>query len=257
MTDLDRAARLLFDLRSASRTVARLPDDCQPEDLAEAYAIQDRIAALSRQPTVAWKVGATNAATRERLGVAAPFWGRYQADDVMEYPAVLGWERFATRPGIEVEVGLRLGRALEGPCSPAEAAQAVAEVVPTIEVVCSRLADPFAAGGLAVVADNGMADYLILGEPIPLAQAGDLSKVGAVLRVDGDEVARGSAAEAGVDPLAVLAWLANELAGRERRLEAGDVVSTGTLTGVYWASPTNGLLADLGKLGRLSMLVSD
>lgn len=237
-----------------------LPDDERPGSLTEAYAVQDRLAELTGERTVAWKVGASSPGIQGRLGLSEPFSGRYQAPFVFDHPAVLAWERFATRPGVECEIGLRLGRDVdlgEGPLDADTVADAVDAVVPTIEVVAGRLDNPMATEPASLVADNGMAGYLILGDPIPLAEAPDLSRVHAVLRVNGDQVASGDLASAGFDPWQMVAWLTGHLARRQLGLRAGTVVSTGSLTGVHFVRPGDGIVADLGPLGRLSVMITD
>jgi 2-keto-4-pentenoate hydratase len=172
----------------------------------------------------------------------------------------LAWERFATRPGVECEIGLRLGRDVtpgEGPLALGSLADVIHAVVPTIEIVAGRFENPMAAEPASLVADNGMAGYLILGDPMPLADAPDLSRLNAVLRVNGDQVASGDLASAGFDPLEMLAWLAGNLSRRGIGLSAGTIVSTGSLTGVHFVRPDDGIVADLGPLGRLSVMITD
>jgi 2-keto-4-pentenoate hydratase len=258
--EIDAAARRLWALREACQTIAALPDAERPRTLDEAYAVQDRVAELTGEATVAWKIGASSLGIQKRLGVSEPFSGRYQTPYAFEYPAVLGWERFATRPGVECEIGLRLGHDVlpaDGPFDAESISGAVDAIVPTIELVCGRYDDPFSLEAPSLVADNGMAGYLVLGEPVPMAEAPDLARVQAVVRVNGDAVASGDLGSAEFDPFEMLAWLAGNLAERKIPLTAGTIVSTGSLTGVHFLRPTDGIVADLGPLGRVSVMVSD
>lgn len=260
MTDIEAAARLLYDARQQKATMAALPAAARPTTVAEGYAIQDRLAGLSDEPTLAWKVGAWGSALQGRLGLDAPFSGRYQAPYVVEHPAVLGWERFASRPGLECEVGVRLGSDLgpgDGPFTGDSVRDALDALVPAIEIVSGRFAEPMQCGGPSLVADNGMSGYLVLGAPVAIADAPPFDEIHATLRINGDTAAEGDLHAAGFDPIEVVAWLAGQLTGRGITLSAGSVVSTGSLTGLWPARPGDAAVADLGRLGRLSVLISD
>src|SRR4029078_7126088 len=104
-----------------------------------------------------------------------------------------------------------------------------------------------------LVADNGMAAYLVHGRPVPVADAPALEDITARLEVDGNEKAQGTLASGGVEPFAMVAWLANHLAARGRCLEAGTFVTTGSMTGVRWAKPGERAVADLGALGSVEV----
>jgi 2-keto-4-pentenoate hydratase len=230
VTDIEAAARLLHAARTDSTTIAALPEEARPISVAEGYAIQDRLAALCGEATLGWKVGAWGSEIQARLGVDEPFSGRYQKPFVVEHPAVLGWERFATRPGLECEVAVRLGRDLtptDTRFTPASVADALDALVPAIEIVCGRFAEPMRSGAPSLVADNGMSGYLVVGDPVAIADAPPPEEIQATLRINGDTAAEGDLAGAGIDLAEVVAWLANHLAERGIALPAGTLISTG------------------------------
>jgi 2-keto-4-pentenoate hydratase len=51
-----------------------------------------------------------------------------------------------------------------------------------------------------------------------------------------------------------LTWLANWLRKRGRGLTAGEIVSTGTCTGHFFAAPGDRLEVDFGPVGRVEIL---
>ena len=57
--------------------------------------------------------------------------------------------------------------------------------------------------------------------------------------------------------LEMLRWLPGNLSRRGIGLSAGTIVSTGSLTGVHFVRPDDGIVADLGPLGRLSVMITD
>src|SRR5258706_2951277 len=106
--------KLAHDLAEAWRsggTVPLPPADAAPTTRAEAYAIQDRMAALIGGTVAGWKVGATVPAVRVCEGHDGPLPGRLFADRCFDSPARVPARLF---PGlkIECEFGFRLNRAV-------------------------------------------------------------------------------------------------------------------------------------------------
>jgi 2-oxo-3-hexenedioate decarboxylase/2-keto-4-pentenoate hydratase len=253
VTDIERAASALLTARTEARPVTEaLQGELLPGSVDEAYTVQDRIAELTGEPTAGWKVGAGGAPMQARLGLSEPFRGRYTRSFVLHGPATLPFARFSSAPGVECEVAVRLGRAL-GRCDEAEAEAAVDALLPMIEVVGSRLGPGLPSGAAKLIADNGLSAYLVHGDPVAVADAPPLDRLSARLEVDGEEKAQGTLESGGVEPFVVLAWLANHLAGRGQQLDAGTIVTTGSLTGVRWAKPGERVVCDLGALGSVAV----
>ena len=74
-------------------------------------------------------------------------------------------------------------------------------------------------------------------------------------RRDGETVAEGVGANALGDPLNVLEWTANHLSALGDGIKAGEVVSTGTCTGVTPIAPGETLIADFGTLGCVEVRI--
>ncbi len=70
---------------------------------------------------------------------------------------------------------------------------------------------------------------------------------------DGKPVAEGVGANALGDPLTVLEWTANHLSALGDGIKEGEVVSTGTCTGVTPVAPEETLVADFEELGRIEV----
>ena len=54
-------------------------------------------------------------------------------------------------------------------------------------------------------------------------------------------------------PELAFTWLANHLIGRDHHLRAGDVVTTGVITGIFDTMPGDEVLADYTLLGAVSV----
>ena len=129
--------------------------------------------------------------------------------------------------------------------TPAEATAAVAHWAPAIEISGTRLRQPpgRTVSPLLRLADGGSQGVLYLLNADAAAwevlEGTATSALEATLTVDGEVVARGgSAGLVRGSPAAALAWLANDLNAKGLPpLTAGDVVTTGTLTGLIPVRP--------------------
>jgi 2-keto-4-pentenoate hydratase len=220
-------ARALVSARSAGRTLAVPVSDELDFPAADAYRVQEEVAALryaAGERRAGWKLGYTSQAMRAQMGVAEPNFGPLTT--AMLLPSGAAVPSAALQPRTEPEIGLRLGRRLTGPCTAAEALAACSAAVACLEVVDSvwagyrfRLADN--------TADLSSAAWVAVGGPLPL---GDLDQVRVTLAVNGSAAGTATGAAADGHPANGLAWLAGRLAATGRVLEPGDLVITGGLT---------------------------
>jgi 2-keto-4-pentenoate hydratase len=156
---------------------------------------------------------------------------------------------------IEVEVALRLGRDLDPKgrlLPPAELAEAFDAVLPAIEVVETRLAEGKTADPLAHLADLQCHGALVLGNPSALAPAQlDLRTVEASLRFGAISAAHTHGGNPAQDVWHLLAWLALHCAQRGQPLRTGQIVTTGSCTGLLVAPagvPVRGEIATVGAV---------
>ena len=219
-----------------------------PPDAAGAYAVQDAImAALG--PIGGWKVGAKGP---ESEPACAPL----PARGLIPSGARLIGAPWLMR-GVEVEVAFRLGRDLnpsDGNMLPRDLALAVDAVLPVIEVVETRLADWAEAGALAKLADLQSHGALVLGPPSALAAASvDLRTTSARLQFDGAEVASTTGGNPAADIWRMLAWLAFHCVQRGVPLKAGQIITTGSCTGMLFAPAGSRVEAELSGIGKVSL----
>jgi 2-keto-4-pentenoate hydratase len=149
----DRAAALLMEAQRGHRAMAALPDDCRPDNEADAYGIQDRYVALMLAAhgghIAGYKAGCTNATAQRQLGLSSPFAGPLCPFFVMTSPARISAAAGFMRM-IEAEIGFRLDRDLPDTGSPYTAQTvrpALGSAFGAIEVVDSRYQNWTTAGG--------------------------------------------------------------------------------------------------------------
>lgn len=201
--------------------------DILPADRAGAYAIQDAtLAAIG--PIAGWKVGAKGPQ-------AEPHCAPLPASGIHASGATLTGPAWRWRC-VEVEVAFRLGRDLDpqGRLLPAvELAQAFDAVLPVIEVVESRLAEGHIADPLAQLADLQCHGALVLGSPSTQASAQvNLRTVVASLSFGTTSAAHMHGGNPAQDVWRLLSWLALHCAQRGQPLRAGQIVTTGSCTGL-------------------------
>lgn len=230
---IDATARLLLQARRQQCPLSVLPTVGAPASLADAYAIQDVIARqLWPDGIRGWKAGAPGPDIEP---IAAPI-GRS-----------LIWDSGTTLPsdtfhmlGIEGELAYRLGRDLpprDCAYEHAEVIAAVASMHPLIEIVDTRIAAWETADPYWKLADNQLNGGLVVGPGLNNWQSVDPLQQQAILRVNDEILADTVGGNAAGDPLRLLLWLVNHCARRGYSLHAGDIVTTGTHTGLVFVQP--------------------
>jgi len=236
------AERLLKARRSDNPAAWR---DLHLPDRAATYAVQD-IVARELGRVAGWKVGAASPDT-EPICAPCPEIGIFESRSSFDGP---DWRM----RGVEVEVGLRLGRDLDGTASRSDCVRAVEALLPVVEIVETRLADWSESPPLAKLADFQSHGALVLGQPAAMDPAAlDLRAVRAELAFDGQTVAATQGGNPADDVWRLLGWLASQATARGRPLRAGDVITTGSCTGLLFAAPGARVNARLFGLGEVML----
>jgi len=240
-------------------TIVAAQEIMQPASTEEAYAIQAQIVRLSGHAVRGFKVGSTSKEAQRLLGTSEPGSGPLLAPYVHTTPARLAIVPVQT-PAVEGEFAFRMAVDLPpraAAYTEAEVAGAVAAMAGAIEVVGTRLAGGLAGKGRHLVtADGGANIALITGSWMEDWRWLDRKAHGVVMRINGQTRGQGSGARALGDPMNVMVWLANQQSSLGRGLKAGDIVSTGTCTGLDEVRPGDHVLANFGKLGRVELVLA-
>jgi 2-keto-4-pentenoate hydratase len=248
---IESLAALLFEARRSGRRLAGLAAELVPDSVAEAYQVQDRLA-LRLGKIAGWKVGAPSPTAEPSC---APLFAAFMA----ESPA-----RFSARDfplgGIEGELAFRFGSSLPpraADYTEDEVWQAVETLHPAIELVDSRFTDFRAADKLALLADNQSNGAFCYGPALRDWRAVDFLRQPASLSIDGQEVAQAVGGNAAGHPRRLLHWLANHCSRRGRGLAAGDIVTTGTHTGLAFAKAGSTVMVRFPAIGEACLVLAD
>jgi 2-keto-4-pentenoate hydratase len=247
-SQLDTFAR---DVQHAQDQARMLPLPSQHPagfGLADAYAVAARLQRQRVQQgarVVGRKIGFTNPQLWDAYGVRAPIWGAMYDHSVVN--AAHLHQGFSLRPfvqpKIEPEVVLHLHRTPPAGADAVALLDCIDWVAHGFEIVHCHYADwKFTAAD--AVADGALHGALLLGDPQPLHGLGDdaaarLQTLQLALSCDGQPVQSGQGSNVMGSPLAALAHLVALLAeqGPQAALQAGEMVTTGTLTAAYAVQP--------------------
>jgi 2-keto-4-pentenoate hydratase len=248
-TRIDTAARLLLEARTSGRLLSGLPAECVPDDVAEGYAIQDAIIA-SLGPIGGWKVGASGPAA---LPACAPLPSAliHAAPRSLASPTSGGL-------GIEAEIAFLLKHDLpprSAPYSSADVVAAVGSVHPAIEIIASRFVDHCLQDPLTVLADSLNNGALLYGAGRADRCDIDQTRQPVELYFNGDKRIDAIGGNPAGDILRIVTWLANHVAHRCGGLRAGQIVTTGSCTGMQLAMPGTAVRAVFAGLGSIDIAI--
>lgn len=218
------ADRLLAVRRDGAAPLGPLEPGEKPGDLAAAYAVAGSLAG-SLGPVAGWKIGATSERGQRMLGIPEPFFGRVFGDAIRPAPAT--WVTGGRPVTLDAEILFEMAATPPPGATPDTLRACVRAIRLGVEVNQPSYADPFAAGGLAIIADSGANAGLIIGPAIPPDT--NLTTVAATIRVDGVTAMEGTGAAVLGDPWTALAWLADSLPHHGLALRPGDLIASGNL----------------------------
>ena len=247
-------ARLLASLRRDCRQQSGLDARLVPPDPATAYRVAGLVAEELGWPVLGWKIAAFKEEMQQALRTDSPIYGRTYF--VTETPITVVHAKLAS-PIPEVEFQARLGADLPPrakPYSVEEVTEAVASLHPGLELAECRFIHDAAFPPLpAILADGAGSGTIVYGPAIADWKSRDIAGQEATLSSDGRLRRKGTAGAALDHPMAPLTWLANELSRTGVGLKAGQMVSTGTLTGMLAPKPGETYVADFGSFGSVSV----
>jgi 2-keto-4-pentenoate hydratase len=249
-TDIAAAAEALLRARRDRNWIAALPEGARPADMAEVYAIQQRVAE-ARGPVGGWKVGAANP---EAVPGAAPL----NATDLRLTPEPLSAARFNVI-GVEAEIAYMLGRDLlprEAPYSRAEVLDAVESLHPVIEIVDTRFIRLNVSDPLSHSADQGNHGALVVGPALTDWRGIDPVNQPVRLLINGQVVLEHVGGNTAGDPVRMLQWLADTGARAYGGLSAGMIITTGSCTGLKMIEPGTRVMAEFPGLGSVETAVT-
>jgi 2-oxo-hept-3-ene-1,7-dioate hydratase len=176
--------------------------------------------------------------------------------------ATIPADRFI-QPRIEAEIAF----VMRAPISPGanvtreDVIAATDYVVPSLEILDTRIlrADPDTGQARKIcdtISDNAANAGLVLGNGKHAVDAFDLRWVGAIVSRNGEVEETGLGAGVLNDPVTGIVWLAHRMAVYGQRIEAGQVILSGSFIRPIEAPSGSAFEADFGNFGSVSVSFS-
>lgn len=251
-------AQKLVDAELGRQEVVRLTAEYPDLSVEDAYRIQDELIAIKREhghQVLSIKMGFTSRAKMKQMNVNDPIYGA-----IFDYMAVedgvlhLG---YLIHPKVEAEIAFILGRDIEGPgITGAQVLAATEYVVPALEIIDSRY-ENFQFTLPDVIADNTSSARVFLGSNLKKPDKLELDLVGVTLSINGELKDLGAGAAVLGHPANSVAMLANMLCRKGRKLQAGQVILTGGITGAHQLFEGDVVSAKWDGLGSIDFVVKE
>ncbi|MBV9736357.1 MAG: fumarylacetoacetate hydrolase family protein [Acidisphaera sp.] len=248
--DVAAAAEALLAARRTRQWLTALPEGARPQDDGDAYAIQDEVA-KRLGPVGGWKVGSATPQSE-------PFRAPIQADAIFENTDRVPASLFHVI-GVEAELAYRFGRDLpprDAAYTREEVLAAVDTLHPVIELVDTRFTAPGATDPPSHRADHNNNGALAVGAAAPAWRGIDPLRQPVRLTIDGALRHEGVGGNTAGDNIRLLVWMANQGARSLGGLRAGQIVTTGSCSGILFVDPPARLAAVFEGVGRVEIEVA-
>ncbi len=227
----------------------------------DAYAIQSALMVAKleeRRSVIGWKIGLTSKAMQSALNIDIPDSGVLFDDMLFENASTVPKGRFI-QPRIEAEIAFVMKAPLAGEAVTREQVIAATDhVAPSLEILDTRIlrADPETGTTRNVydtISDNAANAGIVLGKERHAVDAHDLRWTGAIVSRNGEVEETGLGAGVLNDPVEGIVWLARRMEQYGQRIEAGQVILSGSFIRPVECPPGTSVSADFGPFGSVDI----
>ena len=258
--DAIAAAQALFEAEQTRRQIGLLSLRYPGMTMDDAYAVQSALVGLKKaagRRVIGWKIGLTSKAMQSALGIAIPDSGVLFDDMEFAHGAQVPPGHFI-QPRIEAEIAFKVHSRLEGRVTREQVLAATEYVAPSIEILDTRIlrVDPVSARARNVcdtISDNAANAGIVLGPQRHGPEDFDLRWIGSIVSRNGEVEETGLGAGVLNDPVAGIVWLVRRLGDYGQRVEAGQVVLSGSFIRPVECPAGSQIRADFGPFGAVEI----
>jgi 2-oxo-3-hexenedioate decarboxylase len=253
---LNNMALKIDEAAMQANSVSQLSQET-PFSLKESYEIQ-RISIEQRlnrgEQLVGYKLGFTSRAKMIQMGVDDLIWGRLTDSMIIEEGGEINLDNYV-HPRVEPEIAFLMKKPLSGKVTTLEALSAVEAVAPALEVIDSRYQN-FKFSLEDVIADNCSSSGFAVGTWHAMENLGDLSNLGMIMQINGDDSQIGSSAAILGNPVRSLISAARCLGEFGESLLPGQILMAGASTAAVALEKGSNVSLLVDRLGQLDFKVS-
>jgi 2-oxo-hept-3-ene-1,7-dioate hydratase len=256
-----RAAAVALDQAERSRVQIPLLHALYPAmTMDDAYAIQTEWVqqkCTDGDAIIGYKIGLTSKAMQAALSIDIPDSGVLLRSMLFENGAEIAPNRFI-QPRVEAEIAFIMKTPLSGKnLTGADILKATECIAPALEILDTRIVRKDPASGrlrtvMDTISDNAANAGIVLGKRCYDFHSIDLRWIGAIVARNGEVEETGLGAGVLNDPLLSVRWLADRLAAYGDRIEAGQILLSGSFIRPVEAPAGSHITADFGVFGEVS-----
>eukprot|EP01067_Filipodium_phascolosomae_P008175 Filipodium_phascolosomae@DN6885_c0_g1_i1.p1 len=250
---------LLMEARfGTTAKIITAPEALTVKTIDEGRAVCKEYVKALKQPIIGWKVGASSDAALAKFGLTEPFYGPLVG--TVTSPLVTRKSCLLNLKGFESEYTMKMSKDFpkksdKSEYTVEEVTGGIELVYTSIEIASTRLRDHW--GVIGLIADGGANQMLVLGETVPdWKESAALTENKVTISMNGTEAASGDGKAVLGSPLKALTWLVNALIKDDMTLKKGDLVATGTTTGMVMPpsdAATVEVVSDFGPYGKVEV----
>ena len=256
---VEDAAERLFEAERNRLQIRLLSLDFPEATMDDAYRVQ---AALVRRKAASglnikgWKIGLTSKAMQSALSIDIPDSGILFDDMFFEDGGTVPSDRFI-QPRIEAEIAFVMKAPLAGPdISIDDVLDATDYVTPALEILDTRIERVNKETGrirtfFDTISDNAANAGIVVGGRSVGPRDADLRWIGAIVSRNGEVEETGLGAGVLDHPANGIVWLANRLHQYGMRIEAGQVVLSGSFIRPVECRHGDAIVSDFGSYGSI------
>ena len=259
--DHARAAADLLNAEKTGKQIGLLTRRHPEMGMHDAYEVQKAIynaKLVEGRRVIGWKIGLTSKAMQYALNIDIPDSGILFDDMAFEHGSTIPNGRFI-QPRIEAEIAFVMKDAVGGDgVTRQDVIAATDYVAPSLEILDTRIlrVDPETGKTRSVfdtISDNAANAGIVLGPNKHAVDAFDLRWVGAITSRNGEVEETGLGAGVLNDPIQSVVWLAQRMAQYGQRIEAGNVILSGSFIRPVECPSGSNIHADFGAFGHVSI----
>ncbi len=258
-----KAANILFNCRINKKRLDKLPIDCVPKNIEEAYKIQDELKiiylTLKDNCIIGKKVGCTNKWAQKQINVEEPFYGNLFS----KYSSISGCKLISnnfSEPYMEPEFSFRIKEDINianAPFTFDQIAYLIDTVMASVEIVDFRFTKELRNIGINnLISTNAASEYWIKGLKEFKLNEINLSNHPVKVFINDKLIEEGNSSNVLENPLNSLLWLINKLSLKGEALLKDNLVSTGTCTVAIPLEKKCNVRVDFANMGNVDFQIN-